>query len=77
MARCYLPSEDAFICNWCCARLHADSVVIDHFIPVAKGGGNDIDNLVVSCRRCNEIKRDHRPDDAEGIVNAARSRVLN
>ncbi|HEA67187.1 MAG TPA: HNH endonuclease [Desulfobacterales bacterium] len=29
---------------------------IDHIIPVFKGGGNDIDNLILSCRRCNREK---------------------
>lgn len=69
MARSYLPSDHAFVCNWCCSRLSAGEVVIDHMVPVARGGGGDIDNLTVSCRRCNEIKRDHPPEYAEELIN--------
>lgn len=37
---------------------------IDHVIPVAQGGSNDISNLVCSCRRCNLEKGDRTPDEA-------------
>ncbi|MER0204117.1 MAG: HNH endonuclease [Nitrosomonas sp.] len=30
---------------------------IDHMIPVAKGGTNDPTNLVLSCPKCNNVKR--------------------
>jgi len=29
---------------------------IDHIIPVFKGGENIIDNLILSCRKCNRAK---------------------
>ena len=29
---------------------------IDHVVPVAKGGSHDMENLVVSCKRCNREK---------------------
>jgi hypothetical protein len=69
MARSYLAAERRFICNWCCARLTADQVVIDHFTPLAKGGSNDADNLVVACRECNAKKSDRDPETAEAIIN--------
>ena len=31
---------------------------IDHLIPRIKGGTNDIDNLTLSCRKCNRGKKD-------------------
>lgn len=31
---------------------------IDHLLPVSRGGGDDISNLVTSCRRCNAQKHD-------------------
>lgn len=30
----------------------------DHLHPVSKGGTNDPDNIVISCRECNRRKRD-------------------
>ena len=29
---------------------------LDHKIPVARGGNNDIENMVLSCRSCNRRK---------------------
>lgn len=31
---------------------------IDHVVPKSKGGLSTIDNLVLSCRRCNQKKKD-------------------
>jgi 5-methylcytosine-specific restriction endonuclease McrA len=33
----------------------------DHFIPLAKGGANGIDNIVLSCPDCNLRKQDKHP----------------
>ncbi len=47
--------RDQARCVWCgtTERLH-----IDHLIPRAKGGGNDVANLQVLCERCNLAKSD-------------------
>lgn len=39
-------------------------MVIDHIIPLAAGGTNDLTNLCLACYRCNEFKgpRSHAPD---------------
>lgn len=36
---------------------------VDHIVPVAEGGGNDIVNLITSCRECNRGKGKRRLDD--------------
>ena len=48
-----------YVCVYC-GRGPADGVVlqIDHALPVARGGGNDCENLVASCVDCNYGKRD-------------------
>lgn len=70
MAQCYLRGIDRFLCNWCCERLTADQVVIDHWMPVALGGSNHPDNLTVACARCNAMKAASHPVLAEERINA-------
>ncbi len=45
--------------------------VIDHKIPVAGGGSNSLDNLVLSCQKCNMRKLDRSPEEFmnETIIN--------
>lgn len=69
MAQSYLANERCFICAWCCKRLSEKDVVIDHVFPVARGGTNDLENLTVSCARCNSMKSDLPPDVAEVRIN--------
>lgn len=43
----------------------SDSVLsIDHVIPVASGGANEIANMVTACMACNRYKGDRTPDEA-------------
>lgn len=37
--------------------LPVDFVQVDHIVPVARGGGHEIDNLVLCCPYCNSFKR--------------------
>ena len=51
--------RDGYRCQMCGAR-KSDGVqlTIDHIIPLAAGGSNDIDNLQTLCKSCNENKAD-------------------
>ena len=35
---------------------------IDHFLPLSKGGGHMLGNVLPSCRRCNSSKLNHDPE---------------
>jgi hypothetical protein len=55
---------------------------IDHVIPVAIGGSNDIDNLVACCESCNQVKGDALPAEIEmpiiyGGLSDCRKEKLN
>lgn len=45
--------RDKFTCQYCGRTVPDVILQVDHIKPVAKGGTNDIINLVTSCRDCN------------------------
>ena len=45
--------RDGFKCQYCGITPEKEILQVDHIIPVAEGGENDIDNLITSCPNCN------------------------
>lgn len=43
-------------CHYCGRRVNFDSVTADHKEPKIRGGGDNIENLTLSCKKCNEEK---------------------
>jgi 5-methylcytosine-specific restriction endonuclease McrA len=45
-----------YLCEYCHSleALSANRFTIDHIVPRSLGGSDDIDNLALACRRCNE-----------------------
>lgn len=41
--------RDGGICVYC----GADATCVDHVVPMVRGGGDEMDNLVASCTLCN------------------------
>lgn len=52
-ARFEVFKRDQFTCQYCGSHPPGVILHVDHIIAVAGGGGNDPDNLVTSCDRCN------------------------
>jgi 5-methylcytosine-specific restriction endonuclease McrA len=60
-ARAHIPEgvrwtvweRDAFRCRHCGKQRF---LTLDHIVPVAKGGGDDLSNLQTLCRTCNSRK---------------------
>jgi 5-methylcytosine-specific restriction endonuclease McrA len=40
-------------CGYCGRR---EKLVIDHILPIARGGTSEVDNLMPACRSCNSFK---------------------
>lgn len=48
--------RDSFKCQYCGRSAPEVTLEVDHIVPVAEGGKNEILNLVTSCRDCNRGK---------------------
>lgn len=48
-------------CFYCSCEISDDNRHIDHYIPLAKDGLHDIQNLVIACAPCNLKKSDKMP----------------
>lgn len=51
---------------------HPMSPTVDHIIPCAKGGSDELDNLQLAHRKCNRMKSDHMPEDKPKIADSKR-----
>lgn len=54
--RYYVLSRDNYKCVLCGRGAKEAILVVDHIIPVVRGGTNEVDNLRVLCRECNHGK---------------------
>lgn len=45
--------RDRFTCQYCGAHPPGAVLHVDHVLPVAEGGGNEVTNLVTACSACN------------------------
>ena len=54
--------RDGGECLYCTSR---KDLTLDHVIPKSRGGKSTWDNLATACKKCNSIKGDKTPDEAE------------
>jgi hypothetical protein len=48
--------RDKFTCQYCGAQPPDVVLVVDHVVPVSKGGGDEITNKITACEPCNQGK---------------------
>lgn len=66
-ARIYAKTNSR--CGYC--GNYPDVEQIDHLIPKKKGGGNTEDNLMLACRRCNNLKKSKTPQEFKAYIFGA------
>jgi 5-methylcytosine-specific restriction enzyme A len=57
--RNYVYQRDNCRCQSCGQSENSTQLSIDHIIPLALGGSNDISNLQTFCLSCNSRKKHH------------------
>ncbi|WP_442942665.1 HNH endonuclease [Nostoc sp.] len=50
-----------YCCFWCSCDLTPLTITIDHYIPLSKGGSNELKNLRLACLPCNQRRGDSLP----------------
>jgi hypothetical protein len=62
--------RDSFKCQFCGATAPDVLLEVDHLHPVARGGSNDITNLITACQPCNSGKSDKTLDENTTLAKA-------
>lgn len=69
--------RDGYRCRECGASKDETSLEIDHIVPVARGGTNDLDNLQTLCRECNRMKHTDEWVGGETDLEVAKNELRN
>ncbi len=49
------------LCHYCGRNVPFKDITMDHLVPLARGGRSTKDNLVPSCKACNNLKKSMMP----------------
>ena len=55
----------AGICYYCSRQFNPNELTMDHVVPLSRGGRSTKDNLVASCKECNNKKKTLLPMEWE------------
>ena len=61
--------RDAYTCQYCGDTPGRAQLTVDHVVPRSRGGTHDWENLVTACKRCNQRKGSHLPEEAQMLLN--------
>lgn len=64
----YIYERDGRRCFFCGKDLLFRQVSLDHYLPKSHHGPDDVFNIVLSCKKCNRIKKNRVPEDFENIM---------
>ncbi|MEH1780668.1 MAG: HNH endonuclease [Nostoc sp.] len=66
--RPHLIAKYGMKCFWCGHNLKPETLTIDHYIPLSKGGSNKIKNLRLACDGCNQKRGNAMPEETPKII---------
>lgn len=56
--------RDTYLCMYCGGSFHRHDLSRDHVRPISQGGEDTWNNVVTSCKRCNNQKANRTPEQA-------------
>ena len=56
--------RDTYLCMYCGGSFHRHDLSRDHVRPISQGGEDTWNNVVTSCKRCNNQKANYTPEQA-------------
>lgn len=63
-SRANVMLRDNFTCQYCNKKFSKQNLTMDHVVPVVQGGGKSWENIVTSCKPCNQKKGGRTPRQA-------------
>lgn len=63
-SRGHIFLRDNYCCQYCGKQFAVKELTLDHVIPVKRGGPRTWENLVTSCKACNQRKGSKTPEEA-------------
>ena len=57
--------RDSNICQYCAKKFRTHDLTIDHVLPKSRGGISEWKNVALACYRCNSLKDNRTPKEAE------------
>lgn len=63
--------RDGYKCQFCLRELDSSELTIDHLVPLAHGGLDEVTNYVTCCRPCNSAKADRTLEEFALTVNVS------
>ena len=67
-------TRDDFTCQYCGVQVTMNTGTLDHVQPRSRGGRDAIDNVVCSCKTCNNLKDDRTPEEFYAWAKTAAGR---
>lgn len=63
-------------CFYCKCKLKHDWLQVDHVVPLSRGGKNTLDNIVLTCKDCNNLKNTKTGEEFFAFVREYTKRFL-